>query len=300
MSLCCCCTRLFATRKCAIKISIFSNLPYDPLSLYRFNNENGKKEQKPQKAVARYLRLHFFREGRCYAEPQKEYVSLFNSVYLPRLQKPTRTLLVSDPNPDRSGTSSGQPSFVLPRRTILPSPGGPPAATVSRDVSFCPTWKQKPHRHLLLPMGFESIPLLTESTRPGCKFLKSSKSKSSSRLASMANRFENLVLATAQKRIGSALTSSRFCVLVQSSFEKTFSRIGSRETRIDLRKTLFLSVRKRIGSPQIRIDSKHLTNISFSEFIVRVDSIHKRIDLSLKLESLPRNESVQRGNESTQ
>ncbi|MED6208578.1 hypothetical protein PIB30_046582 [Stylosanthes scabra] len=28
----------------------------------------------------------------------------------------------------------------------------PPAATVSRDVSFCPTWKQKPHRHLLLPM----------------------------------------------------------------------------------------------------------------------------------------------------
>ncbi|MED6183521.1 hypothetical protein PIB30_038643 [Stylosanthes scabra] len=30
--------------------------------------------------------------------------------------------------------------------------GGPPAATVSRDVNLCPTWKQRPHRHLLLPM----------------------------------------------------------------------------------------------------------------------------------------------------
>ncbi|MED6192487.1 hypothetical protein PIB30_010422 [Stylosanthes scabra] len=30
--------------------------------------------------------------------------------------------------------------------------GGPPAATVSRDVSSYPTWKQEPHRHLLLPM----------------------------------------------------------------------------------------------------------------------------------------------------
>ncbi|MED6183365.1 hypothetical protein PIB30_037196, partial [Stylosanthes scabra] len=29
---------------------------------------------------------------------------------------------------------------------------GPPAATVSRDVNLCPTWKQRPHRHLLLPM----------------------------------------------------------------------------------------------------------------------------------------------------
>ncbi|MED6171986.1 hypothetical protein PIB30_045904 [Stylosanthes scabra] len=28
----------------------------------------------------------------------------------------------------------------------------PPAAIVSRDVSSCPTWKQEPHRHLLLPM----------------------------------------------------------------------------------------------------------------------------------------------------
>ncbi|MED6132744.1 hypothetical protein PIB30_021716 [Stylosanthes scabra] len=30
---------------------------------------------------------------------------------------------------------------------------GPPATTVSRDVSSCPTWKQEPHRHLLLPMN---------------------------------------------------------------------------------------------------------------------------------------------------
>ncbi|MED6208844.1 hypothetical protein PIB30_048993 [Stylosanthes scabra] len=30
--------------------------------------------------------------------------------------------------------------------------GGPPAATVSRDVSSCPTWKREPHRHLLVPM----------------------------------------------------------------------------------------------------------------------------------------------------
>ncbi|MED6117623.1 hypothetical protein PIB30_111650, partial [Stylosanthes scabra] len=28
----------------------------------------------------------------------------------------------------------------------------PLVATVSRDVSSCPTWKQEPHRHLLLPM----------------------------------------------------------------------------------------------------------------------------------------------------
>ncbi|MED6218895.1 hypothetical protein PIB30_030785 [Stylosanthes scabra] len=28
----------------------------------------------------------------------------------------------------------------------------PLAATISRDVSSCPTWKQEPHRHLLLPM----------------------------------------------------------------------------------------------------------------------------------------------------
>ncbi|MED6146999.1 hypothetical protein PIB30_039957 [Stylosanthes scabra] len=136
---------------------------------------------------------------------------------------------------------------------------GPPAATISRDVSLCPTWKQRPHsayysRWSAIAIsrvvsfagpsrprltGFESIPLLTESTRLGCKFLKPSKSKSSSRLANMANRFKNLVLATAQKRIGSALTSSRFCALIQSSFEKTFSRIDSREVRIDLRKTFY-------------------------------------------------------------
>ncbi|MED6120547.1 hypothetical protein PIB30_021710 [Stylosanthes scabra] len=137
--------------------------------------------------------------------------------------------------------------------------GGSPAATVSRDVSSYPTWKQEPPdtyysrwsavavSRVVSPAGpsrprltgFESIPLLTESTHLGRKFLKSAKSKSSSRLASMANRFKNLVLATAQKRIGSALTSSRFYALIQSSFEKTFSRIDSREVQIDLRKTFY-------------------------------------------------------------
>ncbi|MED6109829.1 hypothetical protein PIB30_037137 [Stylosanthes scabra] len=30
--------------------------------------------------------------------------------------------------------------------------GGPPATTVSRDVSLCPTWKTKTPQRLLLPM----------------------------------------------------------------------------------------------------------------------------------------------------
>ncbi|MED6149766.1 hypothetical protein PIB30_065742 [Stylosanthes scabra] len=41
---------------------------------------------------------------------------------------------------------------LMPRLVAGTLAGGPPAATVSRDVSSCPTWKQKPHRHLLLPM----------------------------------------------------------------------------------------------------------------------------------------------------
>ncbi|MED6126090.1 hypothetical protein PIB30_074993 [Stylosanthes scabra] len=42
--------------------------------------------------------------------------------------------------PDRSNTSAGQPSLVAGTMA-----GGPPAATVSRDISLCPTWKQRPH-----------------------------------------------------------------------------------------------------------------------------------------------------------
>ncbi|MED6144012.1 hypothetical protein PIB30_011516 [Stylosanthes scabra] len=53
-----------------------------------------------------------------------------------------------NPNPWILSTDKG-PNLQLVAGTLA---GGPPAATVSRDVSFCPTWKQKPHSHLLLPM----------------------------------------------------------------------------------------------------------------------------------------------------
>ncbi|MED6184214.1 hypothetical protein PIB30_045316 [Stylosanthes scabra] len=43
-------------------------------------------------------------------------------------------------------------SRLKPRLVAGTLAGGPPAATISRDVSSCPTWKQEPHRQLLLPM----------------------------------------------------------------------------------------------------------------------------------------------------
>ncbi|MED6197550.1 hypothetical protein PIB30_057454 [Stylosanthes scabra] len=90
---------------------------------------------------------------------------------------------------------------------------GPPAATVSRDVSLCPTWKQRPHSAYYSRWSAIALsrvvsfagPLLTESTRSNCKFSKSSKSKSSSRLANAANQFKKLLLVPVQKQIGSTL-----------------------------------------------------------------------------------------------
>ncbi|MED6128581.1 hypothetical protein PIB30_099315 [Stylosanthes scabra] len=92
--------------------------------------------------------------------------------------------------------------------------GGPPAATVSRDVSLCPTWKQRPHSAYYsrwsavaglsrLTMHLESIqggkfsfcqntnqfPLFLESTRCSLENLKFAKPELS-RFGLKANRFK--------------------------------------------------------------------------------------------------------------
>ncbi|MED6159569.1 hypothetical protein PIB30_043434 [Stylosanthes scabra] len=134
------------------------------------------------------------------------------------------------------------------------------------------------------PLLSESIRVPPEPTRPLIQF------ESSSRLASVANRFKKSSLVTVQKRIGSTPKSSRFCVLSQLSFEKTFSENRLEGSANRFKRSPLRSVHKRIGSPQIRVDSKRLANPSFSQIFIRVDSNPRRIDLKLKPWILSRNE----------
>ncbi|MED6157202.1 hypothetical protein PIB30_021195 [Stylosanthes scabra] len=136
---------------------------------------------------------------------------------------------------------------LKPRLVAGTLAGGPPTTTVSRDVSSCPTWKQEPHRHLLLLMEVDRlIPLIkflifknlrrSESIRVSLESIRPIvQSKSSSRLTRTTNRFEKSLLAYVQKRIGSTLIQVDSVYLFNRFLRKPSSRIDSEEMRIDLR-----------------------------------------------------------------
>ncbi|MED6218386.1 hypothetical protein PIB30_026349 [Stylosanthes scabra] len=65
----------------------------------------------------------------------------------------TRSIIIANPTDPELALDNHRSYF--PGGPFFPAPlvgRRPPAATVSRDVSSCPMWKQEPHRHLLLPM----------------------------------------------------------------------------------------------------------------------------------------------------
>ncbi|MED6217146.1 hypothetical protein PIB30_015046 [Stylosanthes scabra] len=70
----------------------------------------------------------------------------------------TRSVIIANPTDPELALDNhrsyfpGGPFFPAPIVGSRDAGRRPPAATVSRDVSPCPTWKQEPHKHLLFPM----------------------------------------------------------------------------------------------------------------------------------------------------
>ncbi|MED6196896.1 hypothetical protein PIB30_051654 [Stylosanthes scabra] len=91
--------------------------------------------------------------------------------------------------------------------------GGPPATTVSRDVSFCPMWKRKPHSTYYSQWSAVAVSralVILTPLRP----------RLTSQLDPQGNRFKDQLWFPVQKRIGSVMNRIGLLAMKFEDFEE--------------------------------------------------------------------------------